>query len=348
MMNNPDTTSSLVAWSMNIISSVGIIIVNKQVMSGYGFRFAVTLTGLHFIVTAGVGFVSSLLGLLSNKTTVSLWDLAWFSLVANLSLVGMNVSLLLNSVGFYQISKLSIIPTVCLADALITGKQFSRDTKLAVVIVMLGVGIATVTDVKINFMGLMAAVLAVVTTALQQIYIGTLQKKYSIGSFDLLSQTAPIQAASLTLVGPFLDYALFHTNIAEYSLSPMASFFITISCVLAVGVNVSQYLCIGKFSAVTFQVLGHMKTVLVLVLGWLLFPNEATFSVKNIGGMLLAVVGMIFYSWAVEQVKKEKSEEKSLPTPKTPKNEEEAALLAPLPTSDATPLGLSAVGSEGK
>ncbi|GMJ06752.1 UDP-Rha/UDP-Gal transporter 3 [Hibiscus trionum] len=28
----------------------------------------------------------------------------------------------------------------------------------------------------------------------------------------------------------------------------------------------SQYLCIGRFSAVSFQVLGHMKTVLGMVL----------------------------------------------------------------------------------
>ena len=36
----------------------------------------------------------------------------------------------------------------------------------------------------------------------------------------------------------------------------------------------SQYLCIGKYSAVTFQVLGNMKTVLVLVLGFTFFGRE--------------------------------------------------------------------------
>lgn len=74
--------------------------------------------------------------------------------------------------------------------------------------------------------------------------------------------------------------------------------FILLSCSLAVFCNVSQYLCIGRFSAVSFQVLGHMKTVCVLTLGWLLFDSELSF--ENIMGMIIAVVGMIIYSWAVE------------------------------------------------
>ena len=47
-----------------------------------------------------------------------------------------------------------------------------------------------------------------------------------------------------------------------------------LSCVIAVGVNLSQFICIGRFTAVSFQVLGHMKTVLVLILGFTLFGRE--------------------------------------------------------------------------
>lgn len=81
-------------------------------------------------------------------------------------------------------------------------------------------------------------------------------------------------------------------------LSIIAQFFILLSCSLAVFCNMSQYMCIGRFSAVSFQVLGHMKTVCVLVLGWVLFDSVLT--TKNIIGMALAVVGMVTYSWAVE------------------------------------------------
>jgi drug/metabolite transporter (DMT)-like permease len=99
--------------------------------------------------------------------------------------------------------------------------------------------------------------------------------------------------------------------------------FILLSCTLAVFCNVSQYLCIGRFSAVSFQVLGHMKTLCVLTLGWLLFDSELTF--KNIMGMVLAVVGMVIYSWAVELEKQPNA--KTLPHSKNSLTEEEIRLL---------------------
>lgn len=49
--------------------------------------------------------------------------------------------------------------------------------------------------------------------------IGSLQKKYSVGSFELLSKTAPIQAISLLILGPFVDYFLTGKLLTEYKLT---------------------------------------------------------------------------------------------------------------------------------
>ncbi|XP_047327123.1 UDP-rhamnose/UDP-galactose transporter 3-like [Impatiens glandulifera] len=295
----PSAVSDVGAWAMNVISSVGIIMVNKQLMSlhGYSFIFATTLTGFHFLVTALVGAVSKATGYSASKHVPN-WELIWFSIVANMSITGMNLSLMLNSVGFYQISKLSMIPVVCVLEWILHNKHYSREVKLSVVLVVIGVGVCTVTDVKVNGKGFSCACVAVFSTSLQQISIGSLQKKYSIGSFELLSKTAPFQAASLLTFGPFIDYLLNGESIMEYNWSTGAFVFILLSCTLAVFCNISQYLCIGRFSAVSFQVLGHMKTVCVLTLGWVLFDSELTF--KNIMGMIIAVIGMIVYSWAME------------------------------------------------
>ncbi|XP_057505095.1 UDP-rhamnose/UDP-galactose transporter 2-like [Actinidia eriantha] len=295
----PSALSDVGAWAMNVISSVGIIMANKQLMSlnGYAFTFATTLTGFHFAVTALVGLLSNATGYSSSKD-VPLWELLWFSIVANMSITGMNLSLMLNSVGFYQISKLSMIPVVCVMEWILHNKHYSREVKMSVLVVVIGVGVCTITDVKVNAKGFLCACIAVFSTSLQQISIGSLQKKYSIGSFELLSKTAPIQALSLLLLGPFIDYYLSGKFIANYKMSSGATLFILLSCSLAVFCNISQYLCIGRFSAVSFQVLGHMKTVCVLTLGWLLFDSQLTF--KNIVGMIIAVLGMIIYSWAME------------------------------------------------
>ncbi|KAI0501589.1 UDP-rhamnose/UDP-galactose transporter 2 [Dendrobium catenatum] len=319
----PSAVSDVGAWGMNVVSSVGIIMANKQLMSttGYAFTFATTLTGLHFGVTALVGLVSNATGYSASKH-VPLWELLWFSIVANTSITGMNLSLMLNSVGFYQISKLSMIPVVCVMEWILHTKRYSKEVKMAVFVVVVGVGVCTVTDVKVNGKGFVCACIAVLSTSLQQISIGSLQKKYSIGSFELLSKTAPIQALSLVILGPFIDYYLNGKSILDYKFSSGSILFTLLSCTLAVFCNISQYLCIGRFSAVSFQVLGHMKTVCVLTLGWLLFDSQLT--LKNIMGMALAVIGMVVYSWAVEI---EKQAFSRIAYAKTSLTEEEIRLL---------------------
>lgn len=47
-------------------------------------------------------------------------------------------------------------------------------------------------------------------------YVHYLQRKYSMGSFNLLGHTAPVQATSLLIVGPFLDYWLTDKRVDAY------------------------------------------------------------------------------------------------------------------------------------
>lgn len=55
----------------------------------------------------------------------------------------------------------------------------------------------------------------------------------------------------------------------------------------------TQFMCLGRFSAVTFQVLGHTKTILVLLISWLALHEHM--SGRKLFGMALAVAGMVGY-----------------------------------------------------
>ncbi|GJP34561.1 hypothetical protein CLOM_g18994 [Closterium sp. NIES-68] len=292
----PSCAATVGIWSMNVVGAVGIIMVNKQVMSGYDFVFVSTLTGMHFALTALTGVASACAGLVPSKLSVPFGVLLGFALLGNASLVATNLSLLLNSVGFYQISKVSIIPTVCFLEAVFKGRSFPPPVKAAVVVVMVGVALCTVSEIHVNPLGLCVAAFAVLCSAMHMMLIGLLQERYSIGSFDLLTQSAPLQAFMLLLVGPSLDLWLTSRSLLDYHYEPYAIVFIALSCCLAVVCNLSAYLCIGTFSASTYQVLGHMKTVLVLVLGVLLFDSVISF--KGILGMCIAVAGMVMYGHA--------------------------------------------------
>ena len=95
--------------------------------------------------------------------------------------------------------------------------------------------------------------------------------------------------------------------------------FIILSCTIAVGTNLSQFICIGRFTAVTFQVLGHMKTILVLVLGFIFFGKEGL-NLHVVLGMILAVLGMIWYGNASSKPGGKERRSYSLPTDKSQKH----------------------------
>ncbi|KAM7253584.1 hypothetical protein ACFE04_021738 [Oxalis oulophora] len=176
-------------------------------MFDFEHHLATTLTGLHFATTTLLTFVLRRLGYI-QASHLPIVDLIKFVLFANFSIVGMNVSLMWNSVGFYQIAKLSMIPVSCLLEVVLDKVRYSRDTKLSIIVVLLGVAVCTVTDVSVNTKGFLAAIIAVRSTSLQQYYVHHLQRTYSLGSFNLLGHTAPAQAASLLLCGLVVDYLL--------------------------------------------------------------------------------------------------------------------------------------------
>ncbi|KAK2404349.1 UDP-rhamnose/UDP-galactose transporter 6 [Trifolium repens] len=303
------------AWMFNVVTSVGIIIVNKALMGGYGFSFATTLTGLHFVTTTIMTVVLRMLGYV-QPSHLPLSELLKFVFFANFSIVGMNVSLMWNSVGFYQIAKLSMIPVSCLLEVCLDKIRYSRDTKLSIGVVLLGVGVCTVTDVSVNMKGFVAAFIAVWSTSLQQYYVHYLQRKYSLSSFNLLGHTAPAQAGSLLLLGPFLDYWLTNNRVDQYAYDVPSTMFILLSCTIAVGTNLSQFICIGRFTAVSFQVLGHMKTILVLIMGFFFFGREGL-NLHVVIGMIIAVVGMMWYGNASSKPGGKERWSHSLPTNKT-------------------------------
>ena len=81
-------------------------------------------------------------------------------------------------------------------------------------------------------------------------------QKNKISANDMLSCVAPTQAVTLLLLGPPVDKLVSHTWVTGYQWSVPAINALAMSCALAVGVNVTQFLCLGRFSALSFQASG--------------------------------------------------------------------------------------------
>lgn len=286
------------ALFLSVASSVSIVICNKALITNLAFPFATTLTSWHLMVTYCTLHVAHRLKLFENKP-IDTKTVVLFGFLNGVSIGFLNLSLGFNSIGFYQMTKLAIIPFTVLLETLFFKKQFSKKIKLSLFLLLVGVAIASVTDLQLNFVGTVLSLLAIVTTCVGQILTNTIQKRLSVSSTQLLYQSAPFQAAILFVSGPPVDQFLTHQNVFAHTYSPLVVGFIVLSCLIAVSVNFSTFLVIGKTSPVTYQVLGHLKTCLVLGFGYTLLHDP--FTARNIVGILIAVLGMVLYSYFCTQ-----------------------------------------------
>ncbi len=211
-----------------------------------------------------------------------------------------NLTLANNSVGFYQICKIMCIPVTVALQYMFQNKKTTMPINVSLVVMLLGVYVATVTEVSVRAIGIIYGSLAVLCTSFAHIFIGHLQDKLQLGPAQLLSKSAPLVSLGMALLSPFFDN-LFNNNpaIGEYSLMhyPFTAGvyqLIALTCLFAVGVNLSNFIIIGKTSPVTYQVVGHFKTCLVLVAGFYLFSSRL--AAMNVVGVLVAWSGMILYT----------------------------------------------------
>ena len=130
------------------------------------------------------------------------------------------------------------------------------------------------------------------------------QKRLSCNALQLLYLTSPIIMLGMMILIPFFDDI---DKLMNYNWTWEVVCSILLSCILALGVNVSNYLVLGKTSPLTYQVLGHVKTILLLIISFYLFSYRL--EKNNIMGILIAMGGVIAYS----EVKRRGSDLQILP-----------------------------------
>ncbi|EOD25384.1 hypothetical protein EMIHUDRAFT_56371, partial [Emiliania huxleyi CCMP1516] len=194
------------------------------------------------------------------------------------------------------VTKLTIVPVTLLINFYMYTVSTTHKVKLSLLILLAGVGIATVSDVDLRPLGLAFGVLAVLSTAMFQIWQGTKQKEY--GALPLpaaagLARAAPPPPAAAwpTAPRPRRPPRRYERHAAAVLGTILAT------CFLALLVNWCSFGLIGKTSPITFQVVGHAKTCLVLIGGYVFFPvaGDAQQLYNNIAGVTVAMFGVVLY-----------------------------------------------------
>jgi solute carrier family 35 protein E3 len=290
-MSSGELDSTVVAGVVgNIVSVVGVVITNKYIVGVDGFDFMVFLSFLHFSFTT-LGTRMLLYGKYFEYKDAAFNNVLPVSMGSLLSVAFMNLNLSHNSVGFYQLSKLVCIPITLAIQYFAYNQSVSRLVQFTLLPILFGVGFATVYDIEVHTIGLVFASFAVVATALAQIFTNTYQKSLDCNAMQLLYHSAPVISVGMLLMCPLFDDL---GKLMEYEFTSDCVFRIILSCFFALGVNISNYLVLGKTSPLTYQVLGHLKTILILVLGFTVFnkPLDA----RNCLGITIAMVGVIAYT----------------------------------------------------
>lgn len=293
---------------LNCSSAVSLIFLTRYLMHDCLFPHVGCLAVLHMVSTAAVAWTSAPSQL---ATSFLLSEKLLVACITNVSLISMNLSLMLNSVGTYQISKILMIPTCALIEYFVDKKTVSQYGAVAMTLVMLGVGIATVSDIRANIAGVFAAFSGVLSSSGLNVACSHFSRKYNISASEFVVHTMPMQLCGMFVFGPLFD--VFVRGGAPWSWVGNADstclYAIFTSCCFAAAVNLSLVACVKRYDASRFQILSHTKTVLVLMIGWI--DLEGRNVLRQIAGSCIAVTGMVMYSKSKSSIAAEGQEAKA-------------------------------------
>ncbi|KAK5047195.1 hypothetical protein LTR84_006717 [Exophiala bonariae] len=277
---------------LNTTSTVCIVFINKIIFQDPQFRkFQVGTAAWHFIATTALLFLASFKQFdIFAPIRIPLKEILPSSVLFVGFLILGNLSLALNDVSFYQLAKIMTTPTVVGLNFILFRRRISSACLSTILVSCLGVALTNVEMVTSNPFGAIVAIAAFVITAFYQIWIGKKVEELEVSAPQLLFNQAPVSTIMLLLLLPFTD-KIPDFRVVEPSI--LAAFIF--SGILAAGLNLSQFLIIGRTSAVTFNVVSNAKNVIIIVLGW--YSVDQVPSYMDIMGVVLALSGAAVYSW---------------------------------------------------
>ncbi|CAF1698678.1 BnaC03g13110D [Brassica napus] len=283
-----------VALTFNFFVAISIIFMNKWVLKNIGFEFPVFLTFIHYVVAFILMALLKSFSLLpapppsSKSSSLSLYTLG---IVMSLSTGLANVSLKYNSVGFYQMAKIAVTPSIVFAEFLWYRKRVSFMKVVALTVVSVGVAVATVTDLQFSLFGACVALAWIIPSATNKILWSNMQQRENWTALALMWKTTPITLLFLVSMIPFLD----PPGALSFDWSLANTFAIFVSAFLGFFLQWSGALALGATSAITHVVLGQFKTCVLLLGNFYIFGSNS--GVVSVCGAIVAIIGTSLYTY---------------------------------------------------
>nr|KJB67541.1 hypothetical protein B456_010G199400 [Gossypium raimondii] len=276
-------------------SNIGVLLLNKYLLSNYGFKYPIFLTMCHMTACSLLSYIAiawmKMVPMQTIRSRVQFFKITTLSLVFCVSVVFGNISLRYLPVSFNQAVGATTPFFTAVFAYLMTLKREGWLTYITLVPVVTGVIIASGGEPSFHLFGFIMCISATAARALKE----------KLNSMNLLLYMAPIAVVFLLPATLIMEENVVGITLALARDDVKIIWYLLFNSALAYFVNLTNFLVTKHTSALTLQVLGNAKGAVAVVVSILIFRNPV--SVTGMLGYTLTVFGVILYSEAKKRSK---------------------------------------------
>ncbi|KAL8208508.1 hypothetical protein R6Q57_007920 [Mikania cordata] len=283
-------------------SNIGVLLLNKLLLTNYDFKFPIFLTMCHMSACAILSYVSIVLlkvvPLQKIKSRSQFFRIATLSIVFCGSVVGGNISLRYLPVSFNQAVGATTPFFTALFAYLMTFKREAWVTYCALIPVVTGVVIASGGEPSFHLYGFIMCISATAARAFKSVLQGILlsSEGEKLNSMNLLLYMSPVAILVLLPAALVMEPDVIDVTISLALKHRIMWVLLLVNSTMAYAANLTNFLVTKNTSALTLQVLGNAKGAVAVVISILLFRNPVTFI--GIAGYSMTVMGVVAYGEA--------------------------------------------------
>ncbi|GMP51011.1 hypothetical protein CsSME_00017409 [Camellia sinensis var. sinensis] len=250
-------------------SNIGVLLLNKYLLSNYGFKYPIFLTMCHMTACSLFSYVAivwmKLVPLQTIRSRVQFVKIATLSLVFCTSVVSGNVSLRYLPVSFNQAVGATTPFFTAVFAYIMTVKREAWLTYVTLIPVVTGVVIASGGEPSFHLFGFIMCLGATAARALKSVVQGILlsAEGEKLNSMNLLLYMAPIAVLFLLPATLFMEENVVGITIALARNDIKIIWYLLFNSALAYFVNLTNFLVTKHTSALTLQVCPFVLAQLV-------------------------------------------------------------------------------------
>lgn len=303
---SPTTLTALIIASW-YLSNIGVLLLNKYLLSFYGYRYPIFLTMLHMLSCTAYSFIAirwfeivPFQQILSRKQFLKILAL---SAIFCFSVVCGNTSLRYLPVSFNQAIGATTPFFTAIFAFLITCKKESAEVYLALMPVVFGIVLASNSEPLFHLFGFLVCVGSTAGRALKSVVQGLIlsSEAEKLHSMNLLLYMAPMAALILLPFTLYIEGNVLGITLEKARGDSFMVFLLIGNATVAYLVNLTNFLVTKHTSALTLQVLGNAKAAAAAVVSVLIFRNPVT--AMGMAGFAVTVMGVVLYSEAKKRSK---------------------------------------------